>query len=80
MSGDARADWNARPWLRLGALIQAYALTRADSRNEGRVDGSLDAQLRVAAIDVSLRYRQQWARAQPPGAMRVVSVQMVRRF
>lgn len=80
LSGDASVDCNARPLLRPGTLIRAYRLTRETSRGEANVGGSLDAGLRVAAIEVSLRYRRRWVLTGSRGATRVLFAQLVRRF
>lgn len=76
VSGDARAAWDARPWLRVGGQAQAFAQVRG----AGAVDASLDADARVAAIELALRFRRQWATPPGRGGMQVLSGRLVRRF
>lgn len=79
-SADLRASWDASARLRLGTQWQTHSLARQGAPRERLIDGSVDVQARLAALEIGLRARQQWSHPSTRGGLQLLSAQIVRRF
>ncbi|MBI5837499.1 MAG: hypothetical protein HZB25_09665 [Candidatus Eisenbacteria bacterium] len=80
LSATARTGWAPMPWVRLGATLQGYSIRRPGTPDERIMDAGLSGDFRVAQLESSVRYREQWSRPDSRGGVRVVSLQLQRRF